>query len=108
VITHSYMEYNCNRHAKLMARYARLSYSHVGIIVMKTRSYKSYVEILPAALLSRRQVWQPLTHALPAGSYLLITNSKNKEQTQFMHRLTQLFRAKGKTVVVWKVRKKER
>lgn len=68
---------------------------------MKTESYKHYIEIFPAALLSQRQAWKTIAQALPAGACLLVTNPNNKEQTKLMQTVTQSFRQQGKQVFFW-------
>lgn len=78
-------------------------YPTVSTVVMKTEPYKHYIEIFPAALLSQRWTWEKMTYGLPARACLLITNPKDKAQTKFMDKLTQLFRQKGRSVIVWKV-----
>jgi hypothetical protein len=70
---------------------------------MRKRAYKHHIEILPAALLSRRRAWQGLTDSLPIGVCLLVTNPENPKQTQFMLDLTRCFREKGRQVVIWTV-----
>lgn len=69
---------------------------------MKTEAYKHYIEILPAALLSQRGTWQQAARSLPVGACLLITNPKDKEQTELMRALVHPFHEKGKRVFIWK------
>ncbi len=71
---------------------------------MKKRGYKHYIEIMPAVYLLKRKPWQKVAHSLPKGSYLLVTNPNNREQTKLMQMLSQSFREKGKQVVIWTVR----
>lgn len=68
---------------------------------MRTEPYKHYIEIMPAALLSQRRAWQEKANSLPVGACLLITNSKDKQQTELMQTLSQSFREKGRLVVIW-------
>ena len=70
---------------------------------MRKRCYKHYIEIMPAAYLLKRKAWQQVAHLLPIGSYLLVTNPNNREQTKLMQMLSQSFREKGKQVVIWTV-----
>lgn len=67
---------------------------------------KSYIEILPAALLSKRPVWQKQAAALPPGTCLLVTDRHHSDQTRVMQLLAQSFRAIGRPVVVWHLGRK--
>ena len=70
---------------------------------MKKTTYKPYIEIMPAALLSQRKAWQKIARSLPASACLLVTNPNDTQQAQFMHSLAQSFREKGRQVIVWTV-----
>ena len=68
---------------------------------MKSHGHHDHIEILPAALLSKRSAWRRQARLLPAGACLLITNPNNSEQTQLMRTLTQSFRQQGKQANLW-------
>ena len=68
---------------------------------MKSCYSKSYLEILPAALLSQRQTWQEAVQSLPAGACLLITDLHHSRQTELMQILACSFRRKGRPAIVW-------
>lgn len=68
---------------------------------MKTRKYKSYLEILPAAFLSQRHAWQGLASSLPSGACLLVADPNNREMAGVIRTLAQFFREKGRRVVIW-------
>lgn len=68
---------------------------------MEAHHPKSHIEILPAALLYQRQAWQQKAEALPAGTCLLVADRCKSEQMQFMQILAQLFREKGRQVILW-------
>jgi hypothetical protein len=71
---------------------------------MKPQSHHSHIEILPAALLSKRSTWRGQARRLPAGTCLLITNPNNSEQTHLMRILTQSFRQQGKQAILWAIK----
>jgi hypothetical protein len=71
---------------------------------MKPKGHHSHIEILPAALLSKRSAWRGQARRLPAGTCLLITNPKNSEQTRLMQSLTQSFRQQGKQAILWAIK----
>ena len=73
---------------------------------MRRRTYQHSIEILPAALWSRRQTWQAVRRSLPPGGCLLVTDPQNRPQTELMQALARLFRQKGRTVVVWAARRR--
>jgi hypothetical protein len=75
---------------------------------MKPKGHHSHIEILPAALLSKRSAWRRQARSLPAGTCLLITNPKNIEQTELMQTLTQTFRQQGKQAILWAINPGER
>ena len=68
---------------------------------MKPQGLQGHIEILPAALLSKRSVRRGQARRLPAGVCLLLTNPQNSEQTQLMRTLTQSFRQQGKQAILW-------
>lgn len=57
-------------------------------------------ELLPASLLRYRQTWQPLAHALPINSYLIVTDLDHQPQNATLLRLVQQLRRHGKVVYV--------
>jgi hypothetical protein len=71
---------------------------------MKSQGHDGHIEILPAALLSKRSAWRGKARRLPAGACLLITNPKNSEQTQLMRTLTRSFRQQGKQAILWAIK----
>jgi hypothetical protein len=94
------MRYNCNCYAEPGTWYHQTPLPPFGIVIMKTVSYKHYIEILPAALLAQPPAWRRIVHSLPNGTCLLITNPRNVEQTKLMNRLIQLFHKKGRQAVL--------
>lgn len=64
---------------------------------------KHYLEILPAAWLSKRRSWQAIAENLPKGGCLLVTDPDNPKQAQLFQTLTQSFKAQGRQVVLWPV-----
>ena len=72
---------------------------------MQSHYQKPYIEILPAALLSQRQVWQKKAETLPAGTCLLVVDRHQTGQSKFMQILAQSFREKGWQVVLWNLGK---
>lgn len=75
---------------------------HINKSEMKPNSSrKHYIEILPAAWLSKRSRWQPIARKLPKGGCLLVTDPDNTKQTNLFQTLTQAFRAQGRQVVLW-------
>ena len=71
---------------------------------MKPQGYHGPIEILPAALLSKRSAWRRQARCLPARACLLITNPQNSEQTRLMRTLTQSFRQQGKQAILWAIK----
>lgn len=67
---------------------------------------KPYIEILPAALLLQRPVWQKKAATLPSGTCLLVADRRQADQTNLMQVLAQSFRKKGWQVVIWHLRRK--
>ena len=70
---------------------------------MKKRSYKHYIEIMPAAYLLKHRRWQIAANSLPIGACLLVINQNNKAQTKLMQTIAHAFREKGKRVDVWTI-----
>ena len=68
---------------------------------------KKAYELFPAALLSQRHRWQEAAQALPAGSYLLVTDPDNVSQAEFMQKLVRLCREKGRQIVIWTIKHKQ-
>lgn len=64
---------------------------------------KHYLEILPAAWLSKRSRWQAIARKLPKDGCLLVTDPDNPKQAQLFQTLRRSFREKGRQVVVWSV-----
>ena len=71
---------------------------------MKPQNHHTHIEILPAALLSKRSAWRRQARGLPPGACLLITDPQNGEQTQLMRTLTRSFRQQGKQAILWAIK----
>lgn len=65
-------------------------------MVIKTKPYQHFVEIMPAALLSKHDKWQAVGQTLPCDTYFLIADPDNEKQIKLMRRLTLLFRQRGR------------
>ena len=59
---------------------------------------KNYIEIMPAALLSRRKSWEGVARGMPRAGCLLVTNLHNQ---QVMRQISQALKEKGRQVVIW-------
>ena len=70
---------------------------------MKKRENKHYLEIMPAAMLSRRRAWQGIASGMLPGGCLIVVDTKNQFQTNLAKRVARTLRQKGKQVVIWSV-----